>query len=377
MEPTAHNLFWINRSNGMERKQDHGENLDDDDLNNSDNEQDMKSSESKDASTDLELDDVPSPKAVALRDGYNQTYLIKSSSDNIHEILFRCGNWCYTGRVDLGGPDLTLADLPLIIPALQKQQGSLQFMCEWKKMSGSSEFARPLDTLYDAFDFIGEELAGNEVADALEKATSVFSWIDDDDAKNYFELQTSGQECFDAFDIIASKTFIRGLCLIVIYYQRSYFVVLQEGGGEQPLLDVRFPDLTDHLQGIQIQKYDGRSNRQDEGVYEKLLLWQAVHESAKGVPPARALKVECKNVSGDGYAQTFLIRKTHPGADNNLREVLFRFGNWCYNGHVDLGPKLDLQDIPVIIPMLRRQQSALVRVGLKSNKYLHIYSKCI
>lgn len=348
----------------MECKQNHDENNElDDDLNDSDNEQDTKSSESseqdmKDSSPDLEME-APSPKAVALRDGYNQTYMIKSSSNNIHEILFRCGNWCYTGKVDLGGPDLALADLPLIIPALQKQQGSLQFMCEWKKMSGSSEYAKPLDTLYGAFDFIGEELAGNEVADALEKATSVFSWIDDNDAKNYFELQTSGQECFDKYDIIASKTFIRGLCLIVIYYQRSYFVVLQEGGGEQPLLDVRFPDLSDHLQGIQIQKYDGRQNRHDEDVYEKLLLWQAVNESAKSVPPARALKVECKNVSGDGYAQTFLIRKTHPGADNNLREVLFRFGNWCYNGHVDLGPKLDLQDIPVIIPMLRRQQSAL------------------
>ena len=61
------------------------------------------------------------------------------------------------------------------------------------------------------------------------------------------------------------------------------------------------------------------------------------------------------------------------GKSGFLREVLFRFGNWCYNGHVDLGEKLQLSDIPVIIPMLRRQQSALVN---PSTSALHIALEC-
>lgn len=306
---------------------------------------------------------APSSDVVALRHGYNQTYIVRSSSTNLHDVLFRCGNWCYTGKVDLGNPTLELADLPVVIPALQKQQGSLQYLCEWKGMPATSPYSVPLETLYDVFDFIGAELASERMEKKLMKAAEKYCWVDEDsDAKNFFELQSGGYECFDDVDFVASKTFVRGLVLLVIYYQRSFYVVLQEGDGEQPLLDVRFPDLSAHLQGIHLQTY------QDDDCtnMKKLTLWQAV-KAGKNASPPKPLKVQCKDVSGTGYNQTFLIRRT-PRVDGNagnssqsLREVLFRFGNWCYNGHVDLGPKLALADIPVIIPMLRRQQSALVR----------------
>jgi hypothetical protein len=303
---------------------------------------------------------APSSKVVALRQGYNQTYIIRSSTSNIHEVLFRCGNWCYSGRVDLGNSALELADLPVVIPALQKQQGSLQYLCEWKAMPSSNPYTTPLETLYDVFDFIGSEFASERMEKKLMKAAEEFAWVDDDsgEAKNFFELQTGGYECFEGVDLIASKTFVRGLMLLVIYYQRSFYIVLQEGDGEQPLLDVRFPDLSAHLQGVHLQTY-----REEDGAakMKKLSLWQAVKNS-KALSPPKPVKVQCKDVSGTGYNQTFLIRRTkgpENGGGNNLREVLFRFGNWCYNGHVDLGPKLELVDIPIIIPMLRRQQSAL------------------
>lgn len=83
--------------------------------------------------------------------------------------------------------------------------------------------------------------------------------------------------------------------------------MLQEGKEDQPLLDVKFPDLSDHLQGLQLKAYPNNDQ------YEKLLLWQAVKPdgSKKSVP--RQVKVACNDVSGTGYTQTFLIRKTHPG----------------------------------------------------------------
>lgn len=315
---------------------------------------------------DVDQAGVPSSDVVALRHGYNQTYIVRSSSSNLHDVLFRCGNWCYTGKVDLGSPSLELADLPVVIPALQKQQGSLQYLCEWKGMPATSPYSVPLETLYDVFDFIGAELASERMEKKLMKAAEEYRWVDEDsDAKNFFELQSGGYECFDDVDFVASKTFVRGLVLLVIYYQRNFYVVLQEGDGEQPLLDVRFPDLSAHLQGIHLQTY------QDDDCtnMKKLTLWQAV-KAGKNASPPKPLKVQCKDVSGTGYNQTFLIRRT-PRVDGDtanssqsLREVLFRFGNWCYNGHVDLGPKLALADIPVIIPMLRRQQSALVQTPL-------------
>ncbi|TYZ56957.1 hypothetical protein PybrP1_010152 [[Pythium] brassicae (nom. inval.)] len=303
---------------------------------------------------------APSSDVVALRHGYNQTYIVRASASSLHDVLFRCGNWCYTGKVDLGSASLELADLPVVIPALQKQQGSLQYLCEWKAMPPASPYSVPLETLYDVFDFLGAELASARLEKKLVKAAGEFGWVDEEsDAKNFFELQSGGYECFDDVDFVASKTFVRGLVLLVIYYQRSFYVVLQEGDGEQPLLDVRFPDLSSHLQGVHLTTY-----RDDDCTnMKKLTLWQAMKPGKHASPP-KPLKVQCKDVSGAGYNQTFLIRRTpradgDAGASQSLREVLFRFGNWCYNGHVDLGPKLELPDIPVIIPMLRRQQSAL------------------
>ncbi|CEG43061.1 uncharacterized protein PHALS_13283 [Plasmopara halstedii] len=312
---------------------------------------------------DIDTDEsgAPDPEIVALRDGYNQTYIVQSSKSNLHEVLFRCGNWCYSGKVDLGNADLELADLPVVIPALQKQQASLQYLSEWKALPPTSQYSSSLETLYDVYDFIGAELSSERIEHKLLEAAEKHTWVDSDDdgdSKTFFELQSGGYECFDGVDFVASKTFVRGLVLVVIYYQRSFYVVLQAADGEQPLLDVRFPDLSAHLQGIHLQTYcdDDWSNM------KKLTLWQAANAGKHQSRP-RPLKVQCTDVSGTGYNQTFLIRRT-PRMDgstsaSSLREVLFRFGNWCYNGHVDLGPKLELADIPVIIPMLRRQQSAL------------------
>ncbi|KAH9109072.1 hypothetical protein AeMF1_015813 [Aphanomyces euteiches] len=303
--------------------------------------------------------DAPSPDVIALRDGYNQTYIIQSSKTHLHDVLFRCGNWCYTGKVDLGDSEITLGDLPLVIPALQKQQGSLQFLCEWKQIPSTSPYAVPLETLYDAFDFIGAELGSRAIEMKLMKAAQENSWVDDDspDGKNFFELETGGFDCFDGIDLVASKTFVRGLILLVIFYQRSFYVVLHEGDGEQPLLDVRFPDLSQHLQGVHLRHYQENFMNM-----KKLVLWQSMPADLVAKSPPKTFQMQVKDVSGVGYNQTFLIQRTRPlegHPESKLREVLFRFGSWCYNGHVDLGPKLELSDIPIVIPMLRRQQSAL------------------
>ena len=83
--------------------------------------------------------------------GYTQTYLIWKDKGAVsldrdgdgkdatedqceHEVLFRCGNWCYTGHVVLNR-DISLADMPTVIPILQRQQSRLHYYCNGKSPS--------------------------------------------------------------------------------------------------------------------------------------------------------------------------------------------------------------------------------------------------
>ena len=82
------------------------------------------------------------PSAKAIDEGYNQTYLImanekleaesKTAEDN-HDVFFRCGNWCYKGQIQFGGVALNTEELPVLIPLLQRQQGSLRYYCNSKR----------------------------------------------------------------------------------------------------------------------------------------------------------------------------------------------------------------------------------------------------
>lgn len=80
--------------------------------------------------------DIDTPHERSLMLGYNQTYIIleKDREEQGNEVLFRCGNWCYRGLVQFNGIRLTTEEVPIIIPALQKQQGSLRYYCTSKRL---------------------------------------------------------------------------------------------------------------------------------------------------------------------------------------------------------------------------------------------------
>ena len=82
------------------------------------------------------------PAAKALDEGYSQTYLIMAKSaieddakleSDADEVFFRCGNWCYKGLIQFGSLRVGVEDLPILIPTLQRQQGSLRYYCTAKK----------------------------------------------------------------------------------------------------------------------------------------------------------------------------------------------------------------------------------------------------
>ena len=218
----------------------------------------------------------------------------------------------------------------------------------------------PIEFVATACEFIANEITSSHVDNELKKWSSVFSWIDDDNASTYFELNMDPPSYMKQVSLIASKTYSRGLIIIAIYYDSTLYFILQAGEGDQHLLDVRFPNVSSHGQGLHIASYP-------ESVlyYKKLTLWHTLtskqinyNEISQAIP-----KLSTVNLSSDKYIQTYCIMKSdkneQTGVLSPYHDVLFRFGSWCYSGKVQLTSSISLADIPYVIPALRMQQSKL------------------
>lgn len=223
----------------------------------------------------------------------------------------------------------------------------------------SSDYSEPLKFLEEACEFIGQEILSDSVDRELRKMAAVFPWIDDDNSSTYFELTLSNVPlCMRKVKMIASKTYTRGLIIISIYSDGAIYFIMQPGEGDQALLDVRFPDVSQHGQGLHIDSYNDHTTS-----YRKLTLWHVLGSTTTKRPPKEIPKIKTINVSTKNYQQTYIILKS--AWDNNSptltvhHDVLFRFGSWCYCGRVQLTPSLTLSDIPYVIPALRMQQSRL------------------
>ena len=222
----------------------------------------------------------------------------------------------------------------------------------------------------DAQAFAGAELASEHVEAELAKWVQVFTWMEDEPQNTYFELNVDADvlpPCMERVALIASKTYARGLVFILIYFEAAFYIVVQSGEGDQPLLDVKFPDVSSHGQGVHIASY-----RDKASMWRKLTLW---HSLASEVPRAVAdAPVKTADLSTNSYVQMYMVMKRADRAGGGgrgrrrrraraggaaYRDALFRFGSWCYSGAVQLTPSLGLGDIPHVIPALRMQQSRL------------------
>mmetsp|Transcript_11031 Transcript_11031/g.14377 ORF Transcript_11031/g.14377 Transcript_11031/m.14377 type:complete len:657 (+) Transcript_11031:68-2038(+) len=316
-------------------------------------------------------DDEDAPDAVdenLLAGAYNQTYVIhktserlsgesKTSGDNPsyqRGVFFRCGNWCYAGELSFGVDEIGLSDLPRMIPLLQRQQGKLAYYCTYDKVPERSEFYKPLQMHWTAEEFLAQELSSEKVAKELEKWSKVFTWIDGDSESTYFELQMDLPEgTMEEVALIASKSYCRGLVLITIFHEGTFYVVVQPGEGDQPLLDVRFPDVSRHGQGLHVHSYNN-----PDVPWQKLTLWHAPSLGMPALVPQIRDK-QLLDLSSDSYLQTYVVMDASDSSNPTQRQALFRFGSWCYSGDVTLTPVITLKDIPHVIPALRLQQNKL------------------
>jgi hypothetical protein len=139
-------------------------------------------------------------------------------------------------------------------------------------------------------------------------------------------------ECMKGISLIVSKTYYRGLILVSIYCDMSFYFIVQPGEGDQPLLDIRFPDVSKHGQGLHVASYPDKSTP-----FRKITLWHIL-DTGERKQKIESLKLRTSNISSAEYEQTYVIMKSTWDSSSPVlsvhRDVFFRFGSWCYVGRV-------------------------------------------
>ena len=113
-----------------------------------------------------------------------------------HDVLFRFGSWCYSGRIQLI-PSLSLSDVPFVIPALRMQQSRLDFYCESSKVPTNSPFAPTLSFMQQITPCIEDLIMNSEdmLNGLIERLTnmglgeSVKKWLEGDPENSFFEFK--------------------------------------------------------------------------------------------------------------------------------------------------------------------------------------------
>jgi hypothetical protein len=151
-----------------------------------------------------------------------------------------------------------------------------------------------------------------------------------------------------------------------VYFEGIFYVTIADGMGDQPLLDVRFPDVSRHGEGVTLMSY---MDNDISARWQKLTLWQSLAGDVKLSTLFAPRQKKTKDLGSDCYVQSYVVMKAgsdtgldpnspaSPTGANTFRTALFRFGSWCYSGRVQLTPTLNLSDLPHVIPALRMQQS--------------------
>ena len=87
---------------------------------------------------------------------------------------------------------------------------------------------------------------------AMGLGDSISQWLDGDSSQSFFEFQLlPSKEMTAAFrniEMLAAKCYTpASVVLVTIYFEGQFYVVLSDATGEQPLLDSRFPDVSNPL----------------------------------------------------------------------------------------------------------------------------------
>lgn len=256
---------------------------------------------------------------------YEQTYVIMKSAwdasspvlSTHRDVFFRFGSWCYVGRVQLT-PTLGLADVPYVIPALRMQQSRLEYFCDTSNVPTNSSFTPVLQYVKNIVPHVESLIVSSEDSlralitrlSTMGLSDSVESWLEvsqivmklyfinnslferfnilfgnikkylqGDSSNSFFEFKCVNDDntttLFKEIEIVVSKSYHpSGIITIMIFFQGTVYVTVLEGGGENPLLDSRFPDISGKGRGYQLQSYiDGIDGWPG---LRKVSIWQTV-----------------------------------------------------------------------------------------------------
>ena len=356
-------------------------------------------------------------KHAAPSEGYNQTYIVRSSADGVpsslRQVFFRCGNYCYSGQVDLGvRGTIGLAVLPRTVARLQSQQGHLSYVGEWNRVSSNVGFTAASASLSRAAQFMQQQMMSDATIESMirhggggsldDMDDAEENWINDE-SESFFEVKCRyALDGLKNIDFVASKMYMRGVVLVTVLHGSSvYSSIADAETADCPLLDTRFPDFEQRGRALKLRVF--AASRTDP--WEGLTLWQrglkstsvsSVSARTSGAAKEASKKAHDEDDAfiaqrhdeednarhSDGrYRQTYVILE--PGETGGLsglggaaaaaaaasagapnaatqREVLFEFGTWCYAGKIELGVNaLQKKDLPHIVPVLQLQQSNL------------------
>jgi hypothetical protein len=137
-------------------------------------------------------------------------------------------------------------------------------MCEVSKMPATSLFTPSMEHLAQIVPAMQEEMSKAEQfvqtlaqtgGSFVNSKGNVGSWLEDDDVECFFEIAMSKCAAFQDVEAIASKIHVGGVVLVLLYYDYTFYVYLENGEEEQPLLDTNFPDVSLQKEGVQLKTY--------------------------------------------------------------------------------------------------------------------------
>ena len=125
------------------------------------------------------------------------------------------------------------------------------------------------------------------------------------------------------------------------------YACLKDGSGSaQPLLDTDFPDLSARGRAVSLGVYD-------HSYFMQLYVWgpdsdqnrRRKHRSGSNDRSATSSQEERPKMSlrerGDyeDYTQTYIIMRSvgATAGQSTTRDVIIRYGNWCYAGRIEMG----------------------------------------
>lgn len=146
--------------------------------------------------------------------------------------------------------------IPHLVPEILHQKDDLSYLCKASELPVSSSFHGTLHAFERASCTVIQDLASDTTIKKLSQLKKKHPWVEEETSV-YFELVGDASHLFPDVLFICSKVHCsNGLLFNTIYFEGTIYVTIQETVGEQPLIDVSFPDLSAEGKGAVLSLYD-------------------------------------------------------------------------------------------------------------------------